>query len=701
MKLRSQLIFISLFTLALPWAGCEYIREMENTLRQGQAQGLLTTTKTIAHVLSYEDSDVFQHEILSDPSSHADNNIYTFKLDSKLKLDGYADDWGGLRNDLRYFPNQLGDAAVGNNQVGLLAARDKKFIYLFIRVSDEQVIYHDPSQSLLNGDRLQLLISDKNNRPKKYFIQTSAPGHVYGKYINAKDSLDPKLVTNKSIRGEWQDTAEGYNIELRLPIKLVPGKLNFSIVDVDQDNGKETAGWYGSWDQRSNLNNGLLIQPSEKLRLLLEKLQQDNARLSITNIQGWLLASSGSPHRPLSGDENIELNETLLAILNQLYRFIMNLSDESAPPVKLAQGRASGRLIEQALQNQSGTSWFKPARSNNAIVSATYPVIIEDQVVAVVIADQNSDAILTLTSHALSRLVSLSSMAIIIAVAGLLGYATYLSLRIRKLRNATEQIISSEGQLSEHFTASSARDELGDLSRSFKAMHSRLNEYTQYLRSLASKLSHELRTPLAVVQSSLDNLSAGELPDDKKIYAQRAQEGSERLGKIITAMSEASRVEQSILSAEIENFNLGEVITSSIAAYRDIYPARQFVESHAGDTAIIKGSPELIVQLLDKLVDNAVDFSQDGSSIHINITTHKQQVQLAIRNEGEWLPEQMQHQLFDSMVSLRDKKNGRPHLGLGLYIVKLITESHGGSVTAANCSQPKGVEFVVSLPVSA
>ncbi len=54
MKLHTQLIFLSMLTLALPWAGCEYIREMENTLRDGQAQSLLSTTKTIAQSLSYE-----------------------------------------------------------------------------------------------------------------------------------------------------------------------------------------------------------------------------------------------------------------------------------------------------------------------------------------------------------------------------------------------------------------------------------------------------------------------------------------------------------------------------------------------------------------------------------------------------------------------------------------------------------------------
>lgn len=697
MKLHTQLIILSLLTLSLPWAGCEYIREMENTLREGQAQNLLTTTKTIAHVLSYEDSGLFRYRQLSSDNNQADNNIYAYPLDSRILLDGYADDWGGRWNEFRYFANQLVDTGATDDVVGFIAAANPSYIYLFVSSRDDRLIYHDPARGLVNGDRLELLIEQDNSESRHYILQTSAPGKITAHYIVGADSLDPVSRREPRIHGQWQDTADGYNMEIRIPRKLLHGHVNFAIVDVD-DAQQTLTGWYGTWDRHSQLNNGLVIEQSDTLQAIVEKFKQDNARLRITDTQGWLLTSVGSPHKNSSETDPLELNETLMAILNQIYHFIMYFSEQSSPAIEIEQGRLLGAMMNNETADPKGnTSWYKPERSNRAIVTATYPVIMDGQPVGLVVADQSSDAILTLTNYALNRLITLSSIAILVAAAGLLGYATYLSIRIRKLRNATENIISAEGVIEDSFTASTVGDELGDLSRSFAGMHKRLREYTRYLRSLASKLSHELRTPLAVVQSSLDNLAAESDPQNMAIYTRRARDGSERLGKIISAMSEASRVEQSIQASEPESFAVGQVIRSSIDAYRDIYPQRHFIGRINDDSTHIDGSPELIVQMLDKLVDNAVDFSTDNSDITIAVEKHGDHLELKVHNQGRPLPDKMQHQLFDSMVSVRDSHSATPHMGLGLYIVKLIAEAHHGSVRAENSGDGQGVDFLVRL----
>jgi len=697
MKLHSQLIFLSSLTLALPWAGCEYIREMENTLREGQAQSLLSTTRTIAHSLSYEGNEIFQYNQLLENKTQALDNIYAYRIESKILLDGYVDDWGNLSEEIRYFNNQI--ETEKSNAVGLIAATDKSYLYLYLTIKDDQVIYHNPSNKLVNGDRLQLLLKQKNGISREYILQTSAPGKLSARYFIDKNSLNPRLIKEHRIHGKWQDTSEGYNIELRVPIKLIPSNINFSIIDIDQHADNKTTGWFGTWNHVTNINNGLLIQTSNFLDNLLNKFKQDNARLRIANIQGWLLASAGSSTNTNPINQDIELNETLLSILNQLYHFIMDSSNDTTEAIKQSKGKLSGKLIKQALINQQSTSWYKPPRSNNAIISASHPIIIDENVVAVVIADQSSDAILTLTNKALSRLISLSSITILFLISGLLGYATFLSIRIRRLRNATDQIISSDGIINQEFIASKSKDELGDLSRSFSTMNNRLSEYTQYLKSLASKLSHELRTPMAIVQSSLDNLAEKDIPEDSKIYAQRAKEGSERLSKIITAMSEASRVEQSIQSTDLETFNICDVINSSIAAYRDIYPGRTFNNAGCDNKFIVNGSPELIVQMLDKLIDNAVSFSQENSEITIKSSTNKSHIFLSIINKGPLLPDHMKTKLFDSMVSIRQQKTNYSHLGLGLYIVKLIVDAHKGNISARNLDDGSGVIFVIKFPI--
>ncbi|HEY9051226.1 MAG TPA: proteobacterial dedicated sortase system histidine kinase [Gammaproteobacteria bacterium] len=699
MKLRNQLIILSLLTLTLPWAGCEYIREMENTLREGQAQSLLNTTRTIAQITAFENETYFQQHD-NKLNTPADNNIYAFTLNSEISLDGYVDDWGQLAEELRYFNNQIETGAQNNVAVALIAATYKSYLYLFIQVLDDSVIYHYPSSKLINGDHLRLYIGKNEQQPDQYFIQTSAPGKIIAEYIQQKTNGESMLRKKSAIYGQWQDTTEGYNIELRIPLKLITGTIGFAIVDHDNNEQEEPVGWHGTLNKLNPENVGHLIQPSDQVATLLAKFKQDNARLRITDSQGWLLANTEMNATELTNISDIKLNETLQAILYQLYRFIMYWSESSNQNIRLEHGRLSGQLIENALHDQAATSWHKPETSNHAIVSASHPIKIQDKIVGIVNAEQTSDAILSITNHALNRLITLSSIAIFVSVVVLLGYATLLSFRIKHLRNATENFISNDGKISDDFKASVINDELGDLSRSFAVMHTRLNEYTQYLQTLASKLSHELRTPLAVIQSSLDNLTPADLTDHSTTYINRAKQGTEQLGKIITAMSEASRVEQALQASDKSRFDLSVILQSSIGAYSDVYKTHRFKYTHSQIPCMINGSPELIVQMLDKLVDNAVDFSPEESKISIHLDHTDKSIMLTVSNQGPTLPPNMQTQLFDSMVSLRDQKSDKPHLGLGLHIVKLIAQAHGGKVRAENSIDNRGVNFIVTLPAS-
>ena len=282
-----------------------------------------------------------------------------------------------------------------------------------------------------------------------------------------------------------------------------------------------------------------------------------------------------------------------------------------------------------------------------------------------------------------------------------------MTLRISRLGAASETALSREGSLARVLPESEARDELGDLSRSFSSLLGRLDEYTGYLRTLAGKLAHEIRTPLTIIRSSLENLeseaqASGGMGENARIYVARAREGSERLGAILTAMGAATRVEEAIAHSERQRFDLAALVRATVEAYGTAFPNRRFTSEVPSATTEMNGAPELIVQMLDKLVDNAVDFSADTDTISVILHASDDEAEISVANPGPPLPPEEDKRLFESLWQSRAEADApqerqRPHFGLGLYIVRLIAEFHGGSARAANLPDGSGAIFSVRL----
>lgn len=102
--------------------------------------------------------------------------------------------------------------------------------------------------------------------------------------------------------------------------------------------------------------------------------------------------------------------------------------------------------------------------------------------------------------------------------------------------------------------------------------------------------------------------------------------------------------------------------------------------------------------MLDKLISNAVDFSSKNKNIIINLLEKNNAIELQVINSGPTLPEGMLDELFNSMVSVRSERSkAGPHLGLGLFVAKLIAEYHGGKISASNLVNEEGVSILITL----
>ena len=355
---------------------------------------------------------------------------------------------------------------------------------------------------------------------------------------------------------------------------------------------------------------------------------------------------------------------------------------------------AAGREVTAALQGAAATRTRNTRDGRAVVVSAAHPIWVGDQVHGAVVVEETTNRIASLRSQALERLLIVTLTVFALVAAVLLWFATRISNRIRRLSDEAETAIDARGRVTRLTTASEASDEIGDLSRSFTTVLGRLARYNAYLEALAGRLSHELRTPVAVVRSSLENLHAARTPEETRTYVARAEEGLARLSTILSRMTEASRLEQGLSTAARERFDAAAVVRGCVEGYRLAYAPRSFEMSVPDQPVPVSGAPDLLAQMLDKLVENAVDFATRGTPIRISLST---EARLRIENHGPALPDAIRESLFDSMVSLRSEHaGGVPHLGLGLYIARLIAEFHGGVLRAENLPGG-GAAFEVQL----
>lgn len=430
-----------------------------------------------------------------------------------------------------------------------------------------------------------------------------------------------------------------------------------------------------------------------EMGLILKSLARAESRIWIVDREQRLLALAGDLKRA-----PIDASSTFSSLfLEWILERPTNDFDDALSESEIV----GGPVAVSALQGVAARRWRLSPDSKAVILSASHPVWDGEQIIAAVVAEETTNAIRSIYNRALEQLVATTLFAFGIGALTLLAFASRLSTRLRRLRDEAEAAIDSQGRVRGLVAGSRASDEIGDLSRSFSTALERLAQYNRYLESMAGRLSHELRTPIAVVRSSLENLKLQPLPEDAATCLARAGDGLRRLDTILTRMSEATRLEQLVREGERERFDAREVVRGCVAGYQALFQNRTFELETPAEPVWLNGSPDLYAQMLDKLAANAVDFASPGSLIGIRLFVRDNQAILTVSNAGPRLPESMQGKLFESMVSVRKGEGGaEPHLGLGLYIVRLVAQFHGGSAEALDREDGSGVVVRVRSPIA-
>lgn len=676
MRLRNQLLALSLLTLLLPLSGWKLVQELENFLREAEENTLVESAQMVARALPVEhkaELELARGRILP---------LRQFTIGPNL--DGFVNDWSEVDQGLVF------ESADKELQLKVLAGRYRTQFFLALDVTDSAYIRATEFNTGTsdNSQKAGLVLFVQTSRSQNSFlISTEAPGQLV---------LSSQGGSGQQLEAAWENKVDGYRVEVALPadterisIGAIAPAISAQSISSERYAGTLNGRQQGDWLE--------LVSRENDVAHWLSKTAPSQSRAFLIQSEGWVLADSG-PAVAASDSE-----------LTWVQRMIYQLVSDSQMPTRTQPPNWPVRFDSDesnvAMRGEIGTLWNRDAASAAVYNLVAVPVFTQQQslageagkVIGAVVLETRSEGLLLMTNRALGRFSLIALLLVVVLAVGLWLFASRLSRRVQRLSGAVSRAMDESGKVSELPLTGSA-DELGDLARNTEKLLRAVTQYTSYLQKLAGRLSHELKTPIAITRSSLENLASQNLEPQAQQYLIRAQEGLDRQAAIVRAMSEAQRLEGAVKTADWDNINLAEMLEHTVAAYRTVNPSRTIKFDCPVSGCLLRCAPDLISQALDKLVDNAIGLSADDCEINISLQQEGSACLISVSNAGSRLPEVLHEQLFDSLVSLRESGGGGQHLGLGLYIVRLVAEAHGGSVSAHNLPNDDGVEFIISLP---
>ena len=678
--LRSKLMLLSIAVLIIPYMGYDYLRQMESYLRDSLQASLVDTAYAVAGALN-------DKPLLFDSSfDDEENNLYVHRLNKTFQLDGYTDDWESYIDWSDTYYSSLKN---NKDRFKLIISKDEHYYYVLMQVVDDELKYSTLDQSEeINGDHIVLVYRDQYQRLHKDYFAPSGPGLI--RPFTYEEGLDAygvetrykKDLTNTS--AVWQTTEDGYNIEIKVPAYLIGERMGFVFNDIDNTRqGSITTFGNQPYDEP-----GRIISSSRRIESIIHSQGRvEGRRIWVLDNAGQVLASDGSLRRVFPDNA-----------FNIIYTLLLPPAHDYFKDDLAGASRLQGAEVKEALMGNTETRWRSSPDSKAVIVSAATPVWFDSRIIGAVVIEETTNNIQIMQRQALASLFNKTLLIFFIIVFLLLLFASRLSSRLIKLNRETTEAIDEYGKVKGEISVSYSSDEIGELSRSFANMLERLQQYHIYLEGMASRLSHELRTPMAMVKSSLDRLQTEQDEATRKEILNAAESGLQRLQTLLTRLSEAARLEQALQEADKKETNVNEFLRECVEGYRLAYPEQSFELNTLDKKLSLNLNKDLFFQMLDKLISNAVDFSSKGKNIIINLLEKNDAIELQVINSGPTLPVDMLDELFNSMISVRNERSeAGPHLGLGLFVAKLIAEYHGGKISASNLANEEGVCMTVKF----
>ena len=247
------------------------------------------------------------------------------------------------------------------------------------------------------------------------------------------------------------------------------------------------------------------------------------------------------------------------------------------------------------------------------------------------------------------------------------------------------------------------KDEVGELAEAFNAMADSISKSEERRSEFVANISHELKTPMTTIAGFSDGILDGTIPPDRERAAlQTISSETRRLSRLVRRMLDLSRLNAltETVTAQ-EQFDVSEVMLRVLVSLETKINSRRLdVDTQLPDAPVmVWGDPDAITQVCYNLLDNAIKFSAEGSTMGISITTKGGKAHVAVRNTGATIPPDELAMIFDRFhKSDKSRSVDREGVGLGLYIVKTILNNHKENITVT--SQDGVTEFVFTLTLA-
>ncbi len=342
------------------------------------------------------------------------------------------------------------------------------------------------------------------------------------------------------------------------------------------------------------------------------------------------------------------------------------------------------------------------------ILSVAVPVQRYRRVVGALMVSQSSTAIDAAMRSVRLEILKAFAFALLLTSLVSIYLGSTIVRPIRRLAQAAERIGSGELGAAEIPDFAARGDEIGDLSQALKRMTELLSQRMGAIERFAADVAHEIKNPLSSLQSAVETAARVKEPEQQRRLMAIIAEDVRRLNRLISDISDASRLDAELSRATTEPVELGGLLATLVEVY-EASPAERGVHFRLtplkAKHVVVRGIEGRLAQVFRNLIENAISFSPPGGVISLSAHAAGDMVETRVEDEGPGLPEGKFEAVFERFYSERPRgESFGTHSGLGLSISKQIVEVHGGTIRAENrhdeAGRVTGARFIVGLPLA-